>query len=132
MATRKPKHKKPDARLPGETGVARAYHDAPNETPPAALDAKILAAAHRAVAKPKTRGPVRSQWTVPLSTAAVVVLSLGVLLLLTKEGAFNQHEDYSAVPAEAGPQIARNIPQPPAELSESLARAETPAKATKL
>ena len=129
MVTRKPKDKKPNDRLPGETGVARTYHGAPKEAPPTALDATILAAAHRAVEKPKAREPFSSRWTVPLSTAAVIVLSLGLLLLLSKQGALNQQQDFGAASTDTPPPIARNVPESPSELSESVARVEKLAKA---
>lgn len=125
MATRKPKDQKPDDRLPGEAGVARAYRHAPKEMPPAALDASILAAAQRAVAKPKARGPFGTHWAVPLSTAAVIVLSLGVLLLLTKQGALNEPEVYP-VPAEAP--ATRTVPASPPELTGSAQLHDKPAK----
>ena len=129
MATRKPKDKKPDDRLPGEANVARAYRHAPNEMPPAALDATILAAAQRSVAKPKARGPFSAHWAVPLSTAAVIVLSLGVLLLLTKQGALNEHEDFAAPIAEVPTPMARSVPASPPELTGSVQLHDKPATA---
>lgn len=114
MAPRKPKDDKPDDRLTGEAGVARIYRNTPKEMPPAKLDAAILAAAQSAVEKPKTRWPFRSHWAIPLSTAAVVVLSLGVLLLLTKQGVFNDREDYAAPLAEAPAPMTRSVPAAPA------------------
>lgn len=120
MATRKPKDNKPDDRLPGEAEVACAYREAPKDMPPAELDATILAAAQRAVAKPKARGPFSAHWAVPLSTAAVIVLSLGVLLLLTKQGALNEREDFAAPQAEAPAPLARSAPASPPEPSNSV------------
>ena len=129
MAPRKPKDKKPDDRLPGEASVAHAYRHAPKETPPAALDATILAAAQRAVAKPKARGPFSAHWAVPLSTAAVIVLSLGVLLLLTKQGALNEREDFAVPIAEAPAPMARSVPASPPELTGSVQLRDKPATA---
>ena len=119
MATRKPKDNKPDDRLPGEAEVARAYREAPKDIPPAELDATILAAAQRAVAKPKARGPFGANWAVPLSTAAVIVLSLGVLLLLTKHGALNDRDDFAAPLAESPAPITRSVPAAPAPSSSA-------------
>lgn len=127
MAPRKPKDDKPDERLPGEASVARAYRNTPKEMPPAKLDATILAAAQRAVEKPKTRGPFRSHWAIPLSTAAVVVLSLGVLLLLTKQGVLNDREDYAAPLAEVHAPVTRSVPAAPA-LSDSIQSQDKAAK----
>lgn len=114
MVTRKSKDNKPDDRLPGEAEVARVYREAPKDAPPAKLDAAILAAAQRAVTKPRTRGPFGSHWAVPLSTAAVIVLSLGVLLLLTKHGALNDREDFAAPLAEATAPMTRSVLVAPA------------------
>lgn len=119
MATRKPKDNKPDDRLSGEAEVARAYRAAPKDMPPAELDATILAAAQRAVAKPKARVPFGANWAVPLSTAAVVVLSLGVLLLLTKHGALNEREDFTVPLAEAPAPMTRSVPAAPEPASSA-------------
>ena len=129
MATRKPKDKKPDDRLPGEADVVRAYHDARKETPPAALDAAILAAAKSAIAKPKWRGPFSAHWAASLSTAAVVVLSLAVLLLLTQHGALNEREDFAAPPAEAPAPMGHAVPASPPKPSSSVQPKDKLAKA---
>lgn len=114
MAPRKPKDKKPDDRLPGEADIERAYREAPKDMPSAKLDATILSAAQRAVAKPKAHAPFGAHWAVPLSTAAVIVLSLGVLLLLTKHGALNEPEDFVAPLAETPAPMTRSVPAAPA------------------
>ena len=105
MATRKPTDKQHADALPGEAEMARAYRAAAQDAPPASLDVRILAEAQRAVAKPKARGPFGGHWAIPLSTAAVIVLSLGVVLLMTKQGALNHRaemevpNEYTAAPA---------------------------------
>lgn len=109
MATRKPKDTKRDARLPGEAELDRVYHAAGHDQPPPALDAAILAEAQRAVARPAAK-PFHLRWAVPLSTAAVVVLAVGVVLFMTQEGALNHRAEYDApneyAPAPAAPPAA--------------------------
>jgi hypothetical protein len=119
MATRKPTDTQHVDPLPGEAEMARVYRAAAKDAPPASLDARILAEAQRAVAKPNARGPFGGHWAIPLSTVAVIVLSLGVVLLLSEQGALN-HRDVS-VPrvAEAPPQAAaRSAPAESPALSE--------------
>jgi hypothetical protein len=110
MATRKPKAPKRDARLPGEAQLERVYHAAGHDLPPPALDAAILAEAQRAVARPTPAKPFHLRWAVPLSTAAVVVLAVGVVLLMTQEGALNHRAELDApneyTPAPAAPPAA--------------------------
>jgi hypothetical protein len=131
MATRKPTDTQHENSLPGEAGMARVYRAAAQDAPPASLDARILAEAQRAVAKPKARGPFGAHWAIPLSTAAVIVLSLGVVLLLSEQGALN-HRDVSVsivaeAPLEASARSASA--EPPASPAPALPTAEAPAKA---
>jgi hypothetical protein len=88
------------------------YRNAATEEPPAALDAAVLAAAHRAVAA----GPVavprqpRTPWLMPLAAAAVLVLSVTVLRLTPTEEVL-PHATESAAP---GPREA--VPSAPADI----------------
>lgn len=86
--------------LMAEAALGRAYREAATESPPPALDARILAAAERAVQPPQRRFGRR--WAVPLSVAAVVMLSVGVVLRIAHEGALENPESLSA-PAAAPP-----------------------------
>jgi hypothetical protein len=131
MATRKPtdtNDSKYEDALSGEAEMARVYRAAAKDVPPASLDAKILAEAQRAVAKPKARAPFGGHWAIPLSTAAVIVLALGVLLLLSEQGALN-HRDVS-VPrvAQAPQELAHSAPATPAASEYALPDTEPPAK----
>lgn len=126
MTTRKPTDSK-HADLPGEAEVARTYRAAAKDEPPPSLDAKILAAAQRAVEKPKPHGPFAGRWALPLSTAAMVVLSVGVVLLLNERGALNHHDEPAPLVSEAPPQeFARNAPAPSTALPD---RKSAPAQA---
>jgi hypothetical protein len=127
MATRKPTKPQHADALPGEADVARVYRDTAQDAPPASLDARILAEAQRAVAKPKARGPFGGHWAIPLSTAAVIVLSLGVVLLLSEQGALN-HRDVSVPMLAEAPLEAPAPSAPPASPAPVLPAAEAPAK----
>lgn len=78
-------------RLPNDTEhdvkLAALYRAAGDEQPPPVLDDAIRAAAHRAVAsRPRLAGsPFIRSWRVPLSVAAVVVLSVSVVTLMREE-----------------------------------------------
>ena len=72
---------------PRDPDLDRAYAAGANEGPPARLDAAILAAARReAGAGPRRLGMLRA-WRAPVALAAVLVLSVSVVLLLREEGA---------------------------------------------
>lgn len=67
----------PDERDPRLTAL---YRRMAAENPPAALDARILAAAGRAVARRRWwQLPMRPVWGVPLASAAVVLLALSLV-----------------------------------------------------
>jgi hypothetical protein len=61
--------------------LERAYRALAKEEPPAALDAAILAAARRSVARPS----FARRWGVPVSIAAVLMLAIGVTLEMQHE-----------------------------------------------
>ena len=118
MTTRRPEDTKRTDPLPGEAELSRVYRNGGKQVPPAALDAKILAEARRAVAKPKVRGPFGSRWAVPLSTAAVMVLTLGILLVVSEQSSLDRRD-------EAAPMVS----EPPA-VSTSGERQASPALST--
>lgn len=71
-----------------DPGLARLYREAAQEEPPAHLDAAILAAAHRDIGvRPWATGSawLRS-WRLPVSIAAVVLLSVSLVTLMFDEG----------------------------------------------
>ncbi len=62
------------------------YRDAPRETPPPHLDAAILAAARREVgARPRPLSSQLRRWRLPVSIAAVVILSVTLVTLVGEE-----------------------------------------------
>ena len=65
----------------------RLYREAGGEMPSVRLDAAILAAAHREVgARPRPLSSTLRRWRVPISIAAVVVLSVSLVTLVQEEG----------------------------------------------
>jgi hypothetical protein len=65
----------------------RLYRAGGREEPPARLDAAILAAARREVgARPRPLYSALRRWRVPVSIAAVVVLSVSLVMLIKEEG----------------------------------------------
>ena len=65
----------------------RAYRGAATDEPPARLDAAILTAARReAGACPRPLGAALRTWHVPVSVAALIVLSVSVVTLMKEEG----------------------------------------------
>jgi hypothetical protein len=65
----------------------RLYSETAREGPPAHLDAAILAAARREVgARPRPLASALSRWRVPVSIAALVILSVSLVTLVREEG----------------------------------------------
>lgn len=63
--------------------LERLYREAGSETPPAHLDAAILAAARREVgARPRAFTATLRRWHVPVSIAAVVMVSVSLVILV--------------------------------------------------
>src|SRR5258705_9246612 len=78
---------RPDNDIARDARLTAIYRAAEQDTPPPALDTAILAAARREVgARPRPAGYsfVRS-WRGPLSVAAVVVLSVSLIMLMREE-----------------------------------------------
>ncbi len=94
--------------------LERTYRSIAREEPPASLDAAILAAAHRAAARPSAA----RRWGVPVSIAAVVMLAVGVTLEM-------QHEkpgiEVSAPANESAPAAAPPAPEVKREESPAIA-----------
>jgi len=100
-----------DESASSEAGLARAWREASHDEPPAAMDDAIRAAARKAVhAGPRPAGasPFGGRWRVPLSVAAVLVVSATVTLLVAerdKRGPRSFHD-------QAAPPQAASAPEP--------------------
>ena len=70
--------------LKGGSALSRLYRRDADEQPDTQIDARILAEAHRAVAPKRrvARSPFARNWMVPTSLAAVLALSVSVVLLM--------------------------------------------------
>jgi hypothetical protein len=98
---------------PRDAAIDAAYRESAREAPPRALDDRILAAAHRAVAA--RPAPVRPDWTrrwrVPLSVAATLVLSATITLMVYES-------------SDAPPPLAPARPQPSGDAQREAPRTE--------
>lgn len=107
--------------------VSAAYRRLGEEPPPQALDAAILAASRRAVgAGPRRAGASRvRRWTLPVSVAAVVVLTVSLVVRMQLE-----RPDLEALPTFGLEKQARDAKQPPPVTSQrdEPARAEPEVK----
>ncbi|MCG8324095.1 MAG: hypothetical protein MI673_01140 [Thiotrichales bacterium] len=75
------------AYLDGSSDISRAYKEKANERSPQHVDAAILAAARRSVESgPRAAfSPFSSNWHVPASLAAVLVLSVGLVFTVQEQ-----------------------------------------------
>ena len=86
-----------------DPGLEQLYARARLEEPPRELDQAIRAAARReAHARPHALGARLRRWTLPVSVAAVVVLSVSIVTLMREEGAGRLEEGLSPVPEQPG------------------------------
>ena len=94
MSTRRENDPAIPDRLPGEGDIARLYQQAetgPDEQPSAALDAAILAEARRTVhprlhlIKGGRFGQMTRRWALPLSVAAMLMITIGVVSNLKED-----------------------------------------------
>ena len=108
----------------------RLYRETAREEPPARVDAAILAAAHREVgARPRAVSARLRGWRVPVSIAAVVVLSVSLVTVMREEGGgqlepppsvdlYSTDSKTARVPQAAAPEAAkapeRALPAAPA------------------
>ena len=108
----------------------RAYRAGAREEPPAHLDAAILAAARREVgARPRAASARLRAWRVPVSIAAVVVLSVSLATLVREEGGGKLEQSpaklESSKPMETAPVPLAAAP----DATKAPARATPPATA---
>lgn len=89
---------KPGPDMENDPQLAAAYRAGADATPPAHLDDAIRAAARREVAAGPRRSGVR-RWALPVSLAAVLVLSVSVVTLMREQGA-DRPESMISPPAQ--------------------------------
>lgn len=103
-------------RSPQEAELARVYRHAATEAPPPALDARIRAQAREVLDGAHVRASRR--WAIPVAVAATIVLSVGVVLEISRRGGF-EGEDANVATAPA------SAPSPEAMLSRERAQPST-------
>lgn len=115
--------------LAAGANVARRYRAASQDEPPAALDEIIRAAARRqAGARPRLAGSqLMASWRVPLSIAAVVVVSATITLMVAERDGRVPFARTTPAPATATG-AARNQAEPPPAPAQAL---ESPAGGAK-
>jgi hypothetical protein len=103
--------------------LERLYREAAHEAPPAHLDAAILAAARREVgSRPRSVASALRRWHVPVSIAAVVVVSV-TLVILVREEEMAERPMQAPVPAAATPAERAAAPQTPPTPEEATRKA---------
>lgn len=126
----------------------RLYRETERDSPPAHVDAAIRAAARREVgARPRAPAAALRRWRVPVSIAALVVLSVTLVTLVREEGGDDRAQvaprlapapkpaagaprpaQPDAAEAPLGAMEARRAPAPPAPREERRVVAEPAAK----
>lgn len=114
MAERKKDDRLFDEYLRGDSPLSRAYRETGREEPPAHLDATILAQAKAAVGTRRSK----PRWFMPLSLAATVVLSVGVVLLMSREGATPVPME-TPLPTPTAPALKPTTPTVPAVIEKA-------------
>lgn len=102
--------------------LSERYRAESRDQPPAHADAAILAAAKRAVgSQPQPAGAPRSvrRWYVPVSLAAVIMLSVAVTLRMEREQPDVAMPDSVPVVREKEQKLAQQAPEPLAAASVS-------------
>ncbi|HKA39019.1 MAG TPA: hypothetical protein VKD25_04580 [Burkholderiales bacterium] len=105
------------------------YRDTPRDTPSAALDAAILAAARREVgSRPRPASTLR-RWRVPVSIAAIVVLSASLVTLIREEAdeaVLRDVRQPTATPAAPAAQALERVGEPAKASEDRKLTAPTP------
>ena len=104
---------------PRDGEISAAYRTRAGETPPAELDARIVAAAHRAVgSRPGGGGRRWFRWIdAPIATAAVVLVSATLVLLMREEGMLGQRAAKEAKQSAGTETTATSAPPVPTATS---------------
>jgi hypothetical protein len=113
--------------------LERLYREAAREGPPAQLDAAILAAARREVGgRPRSLSSALRRWHVPVSIAAVVVVTVSLVILVKEEGGERIGEVSDppvAAPADQPAAAPTQAPRAAAAQDSTQLQMETPATA---
>lgn len=133
MSSTTPEDDELKALLADSAEVRARYRASALDEPPAALDSAIRAAARREVqARPRlASSPFAGSWRVPLSIAAVVVVSVTVTLMVAEHTRYVPSAQEMTPIAASAPETSREqpevVPAPPPEPAKK--RADTVAAA---
>jgi hypothetical protein len=121
---------------PRDRDLEEAYRDASRETPPPELDARILAAAHRAVRSRPEDAARRPGWVsryrVPMSVAATAVIAVTVAFMVEDESRRVPEADAPlAAPRTDAPWGSRSAPAPAPAPAAVTPTAPKPAEAAR-
>jgi len=120
-----------DERDTRDPRLEHLYREAALEAPPAHLDASILAAARREVgARPRALSAALRRWHVPVSIAAVIVVSVSLVILVKEEGGDRLGDARTPlVSAPADKPTAELTQAPPAAAASATAEKQVEAPA---
>ena len=121
--------------LAGDSALSRLYRDRATEQPDARLDATIRARAHAAVARDArvAHSPFARNWIVPTSLAAVLVLSVSVVVLMPEPVEVPKREEAGAPDSIPDAVIRNALPAKAVDVEQQPAASSTaaPAQAAK-
>lgn len=112
-----------DDYLAGRDGLSRRYADTGRDEPSSAMDKAILNAARDAVpGKPGGVSPFGGNWFVPVSLAAVLVLTVGIAITMEREVGIERYEadQYQPSAAKPAPELKKEKRQAPATQTKKL------------
>ena len=119
--------------MEGNSSLSRDYHSASSEQAPGHLDAAILAASRRQVqSRPRYAfSPFASDWHVPLSLAAVLVLCVTVVITMQQENDVYLTTPTQYQPLSSGDSVEGNYSATSSETEtlQSIDRADFPEEA---
>lgn len=117
---------KPGPDMEQDPQLAALYRAGADAAPPAHLDDAIRAAARREVAAGPRRAGVR-RWAVPVSLAAVVVLSVSVVTMMREQGADRLESMIAPPPETPAVTVQREVAGPAPKIAPEAAPQRQPA-----
>jgi hypothetical protein len=112
--------------LKGNSELSKRYRAESTAEPPAQLDASILAAARKTVENQETgAGSSSSRWYIPLSLAAVVVISFGVVFKIHEQDGQQTMVKQPEMKKEQPAMMMEEHPEPAAAPSAIIMRDES-------
>ncbi len=118
------RHNRPDGCGPEDEGLSALYRQGRGVEPPEHLDRAILATSREAV-KARPRVPFSGGWPIPLSMAAVLLITVLLVPAMRDQAERRPGGDVqSEAPAVPGPAETKSEPRAGAEVPRPAARSE--------